>query len=99
MWTGFGRSVNTYFVWLEEQIGPQNAVAMAQKLGITFRAKNDANQAAHADSWGAFTLGVADTTPLDLAAMRAVLTTRTLPPLPDAFPNPTLTVKLQFEYK
>lgn len=39
------------------------------------------------------------TTPLDLAAMRAVLTTRTLPPLPDAFPNPTLTVKLQFEYK
>jgi TonB family protein len=38
-------------------------------------------------------------TPLDLAAMRAVLTTRTLPALPDAFPNPTLTVKLQFEYK
>jgi protein TonB len=38
-------------------------------------------------------------TPLDLAAMRAVMTTRTLPALPDAFPNPTLTVKLQFEYK
>jgi TonB family protein len=38
-------------------------------------------------------------TPLDLAAMRAVLTTRSLPPLPDAFPNPTLTVNLQFEYK
>src|SRR6266849_1892579 len=30
------------------------------------------------------------TTALDLAALRAVLTTRTLPPLPDAFPNPTL---------
>jgi TonB family protein len=39
------------------------------------------------------------TTPLDLAAMRAVLTTRTLPPLPDAFPNPTLPVHLNFEYK
>jgi TonB family protein len=39
------------------------------------------------------------TTPLDLAAMRAVITTRTLPPLPDAYPNPTLPVHLNFEYK
>ena len=38
------------------------------------------------------------TTTLDLAAMRAVLSTKTLPPLPDAFPNPTLTVHLNFEY-
>ncbi|BCJ30675.1 transglycosylase domain-containing protein [Actinocatenispora sera] len=68
MWTGFGRSVNTYFVWLEEQIGADKAVAMAKKLGITFRADSDAQRAAHeADSWGSFTLGVADTTPLDLA--------------------------------
>jgi membrane peptidoglycan carboxypeptidase len=67
MWTGFGRSVNTYFVWLEEQIGPANAVAMAQKLGIKFRAAGDAAQAADPSGWGAFTLGVVDTTPLDLA--------------------------------
>jgi membrane peptidoglycan carboxypeptidase len=73
MWTAFGRSVNTYFVWLEEQVGPPNAVAMAQRLGITFRAKTDANQAAHADSWGAFTLGVASTTPLDLAEAYATV--------------------------
>jgi TonB family protein len=39
------------------------------------------------------------TTPLDIAAMRAVLTTRTLPPLPDPFPNPTLTVHLNFQYQ
>jgi TonB family protein len=39
------------------------------------------------------------TTTLDLAAMRAVLTTKTLPPLPDAFPNPTLPVHLNFQYK
>jgi TonB family protein len=39
------------------------------------------------------------TTTLDLAAMRAVLTTRTLPPLPDAFSNPTLTVHLNFQYQ
>jgi membrane peptidoglycan carboxypeptidase len=67
MWTGYGRSVNTYFVWLEEQIGPQYAVAMAQRLGIQFRAASDAALAKNADSWGAFTLGVIDTTPLDLA--------------------------------
>jgi membrane peptidoglycan carboxypeptidase len=68
MWDGFGRSVNTYWVWLEEQVGPAKAVAMAQRLGITFRAASDRNLADHqADSWGAFTLGVASTTPLDLA--------------------------------
>jgi membrane peptidoglycan carboxypeptidase len=68
MWNGFGRSVNTYFVWLEEQIGPEKAVAMAQRLGITFRAPADADLAGvKAINWGSFTLGVADTTPLDLA--------------------------------
>jgi protein TonB len=36
---------------------------------------------------------------LDTAALRAVLVTRTLPPLPDAFPNPTLTMRLSFEYQ
>jgi protein TonB len=35
---------------------------------------------------------------LDNAALRAVLNTRTLPPLPDAFPNPELTMRLSFEY-
>jgi TonB family protein len=36
---------------------------------------------------------------LDVAAQRAVLITTTLPPLPDAFPNPTLGVRLDFDYK
>lgn len=36
---------------------------------------------------------------LDLAAMRAVAQTRKLPPLPDQFTNPTLTVHLNFEYQ
>jgi TonB family protein len=39
------------------------------------------------------------TTTLDIAALRAVLTTKTLPPLPGAFPNPTLTVHLNFQYQ
>jgi protein TonB len=36
---------------------------------------------------------------LDIAALRAVLTTAQLPPLPGAFPNPSLTVHLNFEYQ
>ncbi|WP_455565589.1 penicillin-binding transpeptidase domain-containing protein [Micromonospora purpureochromogenes] len=68
MWDGFGRSVNTYFVWLAEQVGEDKVVEMAQRLGITFRAEADAAFAANdAANWGAFTLGVAATTPLDLA--------------------------------
>lgn len=35
---------------------------------------------------------------LDLNAMKAVVATRQLPPLPAAFPNPTLTVHLNFQY-
>jgi membrane peptidoglycan carboxypeptidase len=73
MWDGFGRSVNTYFVHLEEQVGADKAVAMAQKLGIQFRAANDQQQVKNAVDWGSFTLGVADTTPLDLAEAYATL--------------------------
>jgi protein TonB len=39
------------------------------------------------------------TATLDIAALRAVLSTKTLPPLPGAFPNPTLTVHLNFQYQ
>jgi TonB family protein len=39
------------------------------------------------------------TATLDNAALRAILATRTLPPLPDAFTNPTLTLRLSFEYQ
>ncbi|MGA8113703.1 MAG: transglycosylase domain-containing protein [Actinocatenispora sp.] len=69
MWTGYGRSVNTFFVWLEQKIGAQKAVAMAQRLGIKFRAQSDAELAKpkRARYWGPFTLGVTDTPPLDLA--------------------------------
>ncbi len=36
---------------------------------------------------------------LDITAQRALAVTRTLPPLPAAFPNPTLTVHLNFQYQ
>jgi membrane peptidoglycan carboxypeptidase len=73
MWSGFGHSVNTYFVPLEEKVGAEHAVDVASRMGIRFRADSDRNQAAAAHTWGAFTLGVSGTTPLDLAGAYATL--------------------------
>jgi membrane peptidoglycan carboxypeptidase len=69
MWAGFGKSVNTYFVQLQEQVGAEQAVRMAERLGLTWRTEVDQMMAApdRANGWGAFTLGVADTTPLEMA--------------------------------
>ncbi|GII20666.1 transglycosylase domain-containing protein [Planosporangium mesophilum] len=74
MWTGFGKSVNTFFVPLEERAGADRAVDVATRLGIKFRAENDQKMATQgADQWGAFTLGVSATTPVDLAGAYATL--------------------------
>ncbi|GAA0472093.1 penicillin-binding protein [Paractinoplanes deccanensis] len=74
MWDGFGRSVNTYFVRLEEQVGPAAVVEMAQRLGISFANPADKKQAqTGAGTWGSFTLGVVDTTPLELASAYATV--------------------------
>jgi membrane peptidoglycan carboxypeptidase len=70
MWTGYGRSVNTYFIPLEEKIGAQNAVAMAKRLGIQFRSSKDKEITDSVDestAFGPFTIGVTDTVPLELA--------------------------------
>jgi membrane peptidoglycan carboxypeptidase len=72
MWTGFGSSVNTFFVPLEEQVGASKAVDMAKNLGITFNGDpkaqgTDAYLAANSSQWGAFTLGVSAATPLEMA--------------------------------
>lgn len=74
MWSGFGKSVNTYFVQLEERVGAANAVRMAENLGLRWRTDVDQMMAApeRANGWGAFTLGVADTTPLEMASAYAV---------------------------
>ncbi|MFI0795326.1 transglycosylase domain-containing protein [Micromonospora rubida] len=76
MWSAFGSSVNTFFVPLQQQVGSENVIKAAQKMGIQFRSAEDANfannkEAAH--QWGAFTLGVSATTPLDLANAYATL--------------------------
>jgi len=36
---------------------------------------------------------------LDVSSQRALLLTKTLNPVPAAFPNPTLTVHLNFQYQ
>ncbi|MFG3557797.1 transglycosylase domain-containing protein [Micromonospora sp. NPDC047557] len=69
MWSGFGKSVNTYFVWLEEKVGADRAVRLAEQLGLRWRTDVDREQASpgKAKKWGAFTLGVSDATPLEMA--------------------------------
>lgn len=74
MWSAFGRSVNTYFAWLTEKVGADRVVEMAERLGIVLRADSDAKLARYgAKNWGPFTLGVAATTPLDLATAYATV--------------------------
>ncbi|KUL24201.1 transglycosylase domain-containing protein [Actinoplanes awajinensis] len=69
MWSGFGKSVNTYFVQLEQRVGAEKAVEMAEKLGLKWRTEVDKKLATpdHASGWGAFTLGVSDATPVEIA--------------------------------
>jgi len=73
MWTGFGKSVNTYFVQLEQTVGAARVVKMAERLGLRWRSETDKMMASpeRADGWGSFTLGVADTTPLEMAGAYA----------------------------
>ncbi|WP_203941081.1 transglycosylase domain-containing protein [Spirilliplanes yamanashiensis] len=75
MWSGFGKSVNTYFVQLEQKVGAQRAVKMAERLGLQWRTEVDQRMAspANASGWGAFTLGVSDATPLEMANVFATL--------------------------
>jgi membrane peptidoglycan carboxypeptidase len=76
MWTGFGSSVNTFFVPLEQMAGADNVVDVAKRFGVQFRAKLDADLASNkqsASQWGAFTLGVSASTPLDMANAYATL--------------------------
>ncbi|HZE38371.1 MAG TPA: transglycosylase domain-containing protein [Stackebrandtia sp.] len=75
MWSGFGKSVNTYFAQLIERVGAARAVHMAERLGLKWHNQSDAFYASkkHANGWGAFTLGVADTTPLEMAGAYATV--------------------------
>ncbi|SDZ41363.1 Membrane carboxypeptidase (penicillin-binding protein) [Micromonospora pattaloongensis] len=75
MWSGFGKSVNTYFVQLEEKVGAANVVRMAERLGLEWRTHVDKWNAlpANANNWGAFTLGTSDVTPLEMSNAYAAI--------------------------
>jgi membrane peptidoglycan carboxypeptidase len=75
MWSGFGKSVNTYWVQLEQRVGADKAVEMAERLGLKWRTDVDKMLASpeHAAGWGAFTLGVTDATPVEMSNVFATL--------------------------
>ncbi|MQM25243.1 transglycosylase domain-containing protein [Glycomyces albidus] len=74
MWTGFGESVNTYFVQLAERVGVDKAIDVAKRLGIKFRNATDLSHVEnYPETYGPFVLGVTQTTPLDMAAAYAAL--------------------------
>ncbi|MEU8284367.1 transglycosylase domain-containing protein [Micromonospora sp. NPDC048905] len=73
MWTAFAQSINTFFVPLQQQVGAENVVDVAKRAGIQFRTDEDLTLEKGAHQWGAFTLGVSQTTPLDLANAYATL--------------------------
>lgn len=86
---------------------PDYVVLMMQRIRTAW----NMNQGARGIVWikfriqrsGALTDVSVDTTSgnpvLDAAALRAVVATRTLTPLPDQYSNPTLGVRLAFEYQ
>jgi membrane peptidoglycan carboxypeptidase len=69
MWTGFGMSVNTYFVPLQEKVGADKVIEMSKRLGIQYRNTKDKEITSRDRSrgFGPFTIGVTDTVPLELA--------------------------------
>ncbi|MGK5685264.1 transglycosylase domain-containing protein [Actinoplanes sp. URMC 104] len=76
MWSGFGKSVNTYFVPLQEQVGAEKVIDVSKRFGMVYRSSSDRDlmkteEAAH--QFGAFTLGVTSSTPLDIANAYATL--------------------------
>ncbi|MFK3983601.1 transglycosylase domain-containing protein [Micromonospora sp. NPDC050397] len=75
MWSGFGKSVNTYFVQLEQAVGADKAVELAERLGLQWRTDVDKRQASpeKRKEWGAFVLGVSDVTPLEMANAYAAI--------------------------
>lgn len=82
MYTGFGRSVNTYFIPLQQKVGAENSVSVAKRLGIKFSARGTKNHPSDhefaadprlAHNWGPFSLGVTAVTPLELSNAYATL--------------------------
>jgi membrane peptidoglycan carboxypeptidase len=81
MWSGFGESVNTFFIQLEQMATVKNAVNTATDLGIVFRDTKDKQNVAAVQKypngeWGSFTLGTALVPPMDMANAYATVAAR-----------------------
>ncbi|GAA1597664.1 hypothetical protein GCM10009828_024060 [Actinoplanes couchii] len=76
MWSAFAKSINTYFIPLQEKVGSDKVIAVAKRFGVQFREPNDAKMTTKeggAAMFGAFSLGVTNSTPLDMANAYATL--------------------------
>lgn len=77
MLTGFGASINTYFVQLEQQIGPDKAAKVAQQMGLANPRLASQVEKRPYDHCS-FTLGSYGATPLEMANAYATLAARGL---------------------
>ncbi|WP_229067723.1 transglycosylase domain-containing protein [Actinoplanes sp. DH11] len=76
MWSAFAKSINTYFIPLQERVGTGKVVAVAKRFGVQFREPADLEKTTKeggVDQWGAFSLGVTASTPMDIANAYATL--------------------------
>jgi membrane peptidoglycan carboxypeptidase len=76
MWSAFAKSINTYFIPLQERVGAEKVIAVAKRFGVQFREPREAEMTTKeggANQFGAFSLGVTASTPLDMANAYATL--------------------------
>ncbi|MDR6317016.1 membrane peptidoglycan carboxypeptidase [Actinoplanes couchii] len=76
MWSAFAKSINTYFIPLQERVGSDKVIAVAKRFGVQFRDPTEAKlttKEGGSEMFGAFSLGVTQSTPLDMANAYATL--------------------------
>ncbi|HWS32749.1 MAG TPA: transglycosylase domain-containing protein [Actinoplanes sp.] len=76
MWSAFAKSINTYFIPLQERVGSDKVIAVAKRFGVQFRDPKEnelTTKEGGSASFGAFSLGVTASTPLDMANAYATL--------------------------
>jgi len=78
MWTGTAQSVNTYYAQLERLVGVCASVTMAETVGVATNpnSPNEYKQIMDYSSVPAFTLGVADTSPMSMAVAYSTFAAR-----------------------
>ncbi|MDR1767864.1 MAG: penicillin-binding protein [Propionibacteriaceae bacterium] len=73
MYTGVARSVNGYFVQLEQAVGICKSVEMAEDLGLKTGSGEDIMKATFNGSIASFTLGAVEITPLSMVQAYATI--------------------------